>query len=363
MPLDEPSWWYSGRSDDWRARALQPIARVYGWGTMRRFARAEPFRASLPVICVGNFTAGGTGKTPLSLLLAEMLRELGKTPVFLTRGYSGTMTGPDWVDPAIHDARDVGDEPMLLAAAAPTMLSRDRAAGARAIAARVPPASVIIMDDGLQNPALRKDMRLAVVDGLRGIGNGELIPAGPLRAPLPFQFAMTDAIIVNCPPSGAGAAASKAEPGILAHLRHTFPGPVLAAAPEPAGDTAWLTGTPVIAFAGIANPQRFFRLLESLGADLVSTIAYRDHHRFTPAEVDDLLAQAKATGAQLVTTEKDLARLEETRLGEKGEAASARLRRATRSLPIRLRFNGNDLIRMQALVATLFADCKDQQTP
>lgn len=361
MPLDEPSWWYSGRHDDWRARALQPVARVYGWAAKRRFARAKPFRADLPVICVGNFTAGGTGKTPLSLLLAEMLRELGKAPVFLTRGYSGSMTGPDWVDPGVHSARDAGDEPLLLAAAAPTMISRDRAAGARAIAARVPQADVIIMDDGLQNPALHKDLRLAVIDGLRGVGNGEIIPAGPLRTPLSFQYAMTDAIIVNCPPSTAGTDATgtgAAEPAVLAQLRQTFPGPVLAATPEPTGDTTWLMGTPVIAFAGIANPQRFFRLLESLGAQLVETLAYRDHHSFTSAEVSDLLARARKSGAQLVTTEKDF-----VRLAEKGETASARLRQATRTLPIRLTFNENDLSRMQALLDALFTGRANQQMP
>lgn len=357
MPLDEPSWWYSGRSEDWRLRALQPIARIYGWSAMRRFARTEPFRADMPVICVGNFTAGGTGKTPMSLLLAQMLTELGKNPVFLSRGYSGSMSGPGWVDLEVHDSRDVGDEPLLLASAAPTMISRDRAAGARAIVERVPRADVIIMDDGLQNPALHKDLRLAVVDGLRGIGNGQLIPAGPLRAPLPFQFSMTDAIIVNCPPSGAGTDHAKSAPGILAQLEHTFPGPVLAATPEPTESTAWLNGTPVIAFAGIANPNRFFKLLESLGAKLISTIEYRDHHRFTPAEVDDLLARAKATGARLVTTEKDLARLEEI-----GETPSARLRQATRALPIRLKFNDKDLQRMRALIAALFADGKNQPT-
>lgn len=363
MPLDEPSWWYNGRRDDWRTRVLRPVARVYGWAAMRRFAQPTPFRAGLPVICVGNFTAGGTGKTPLSLLLADMLKEIGRTPVFLTRGYSGSMTGPDWVETGIHDARDVGDEPLLLAAAAPTMLSRDRAAGARAIATRVPPADVIIMDDGLQNPALHKDLRLAVIDGLRGIGNGEIIPAGPLRAPLSFQCAMTDAIIVNRPPLAAradavGTRAAKAEPAVLAQLRQTFPGPVLAATPEPAGDTTWLVGTPVIAFAGIANPRRFFRLLESLGVQMVATLAYPDHHSFTSAEVTDLLTRARKSGAQLVTTEKDFVRLAKT-----GEAASARLRQATRTLPIRLTFNEDDLSRMRALIAALFPGSADQQMP
>lgn len=357
MPLDEPSWWYGERADDWRTRVLQPLSHLYGWAAVRRFAKSKPFRAEVPVICVGNFTAGGTGKTPMSLLLAELLTELGQTPAFLSRGYSGSMTGPGWVDPAVHDAGHVGDEPLLLAAAAPTMISRDRVAGARAIAARTPSVSVIIMDDGLQNPALEKDLRLAVVDGLRGIGNGQLIPAGPLRAPLSFQLEMTDAIIVNCPP-GRSVGDTDADSSVLTRARRNFPGPVLAASPEPAGDVSWLAGTKVIAFAGIANPQRFFRLIESLGAELAGTLEYRDHHRFTDAEADNLIRRAAAEGAQLLTTEKDL-----VRLAKDGTEAMARLRETARALPIRLRFKDNDRIRMMALLAALFAERKDPSAP
>lgn len=353
MPLDEPSWWYGERGDDWRTRALKPFSHLYGWAAVRRFARAQPFRADVPVICVGNFTAGGTGKTPMSLLLAELLAEFGQTPAFLSRGYSGSMRGPGWVDPAVHDAGHVGDEPLLLAASAPTMISRDRVAGARAIATRTPQPSVIIMDDGLQNPALQKDLRLAVVDGFRGIGNGQLIPAGPLRAPLSFQLEMTDAIIVNCPP-GAGSNDDDTGSSVLARLRRNFPGPVLAAEPEPACDTSWLEGTKVIAFAGIANPQRFFGLIESLGAKLVDTLEYRDHHRFRDGEAEGLIERAAANDAQLITTEKDLARL-----ATDGTAAIARLREAVRTLPIRLRFRDNDKTRMVALLAALFAERND----
>lgn len=352
MPLDEPSWWYGGRSNDWRPRALQPLSHLYGWASVRRFATAQPFRAGVPVICVGNFTAGGTGKTPMSLLLAELLIELGQTPAFLSRGYSGSMKGPGWVDPSVHDAGHVGDEPLLLAAAAPTMVSRDRVAGVHAIAAREPRCSVVVMDDGLQNPALQKDLCLAVVDGVRGLGNGQLIPAGPLRAPLDFQLEMTDAIIVNCPP---GTNTDEADPGgVLARLRREFPGPVLAATPEPAGDISWLEGTKVIAFAGIANPQRFFRLIESLGGQLVHTLEYRDHHSFTEAEAGDLLQRAASAGAQLVTTEKDLVRLQGM-----GSGATVRLRRVARALPIRLRFRDNGNTRMMALLAALFNGRQD----
>lgn len=349
MPLDEPSWWY-GSTGDWRARALQPVANLYGWVAVQRFALARPYRADLPIICVGNFTAGGTGKTPMSLLLAELLTELGERPAFLSRGYAGRLAGPIWVDRSIHNAADVGDEPLLLAAAAPTMVSRDRVAGARAIASRTPSVSVIIMDDGLQNPALEKDLRLAIVDGVRGVGNGRLIPAGPLRAPLPFQFAMTDAIIVNSP-GDDGDKDPPCETSVLASLRRDFRGPVLTAEAQASGDTSWLAGARVIAFAGIANPQRFFRLVQSLGAEVVNSLEYRDHHRFTDAEAESLLERAAAAGAQLVTTEKDWVRLS-------GEGAITRLRETARTLPIRLRFKGDGRAKMKALLAPLFAERK-----
>ena len=351
MPLDEPSWWYGSPSDDWRARALQPVAKLYGWATERRFAKAHPFRARVPIVCVGNFTAGGTGKTPMSLLIADMLTELGERPAFLSRGYSGKQQGPAWVSPERHRSNEVGDEPLLLAAAHPTLVSRDRVAGARTIAVDEPSATVIIMDDGLQNPALEKDLRIAVVDGIRGIGNGQLIPSGPLRAPLPFQFAMTDVVVVNTPPGSNNEGNHADQPGsVLARLRQSFPGPVLSVTPEPAGDTSWLREAPVIAFAGIANPGRFFRLLESLGAQLLARHEFRDHHRFTESEAERLLQRASAMGAQLVTTEKDL-----VRLGRDGSAMTMRLRQATRALPIRLRFSDGDRTRMVAQLEALTA--------
>lgn len=285
----------------------------------------------------------------MSLLLAELLAQLGERPAFLSRGFTGRVTGPEWVDADKHSAADVGDEPLLLATAAPTMICRDRAAGARAILKREPSPTVIIMDDGLQNPSLEKDLRLAIVDGARGIGNGRVIPAGPLRAPLQFQYTMTDAVIVNRPPSSLDGNATP-DSEVFNRLRHGFPGPVLAAEPEPAGEISWLAGMPVIAFAGIANPQRFFTLLESLGATVLSKKAYRDHHSFTNAEAEELLERATASGAQLVTTEKDLVRIK-----PQGNSATARLRQATRALPIRLRFQDKDLSRMTALLEAIIA--------
>jgi tetraacyldisaccharide 4'-kinase len=287
------------------------------------------------VICVGNFTAGGTGKTPLVLHLCARLRGAGRHPIALTRGYGGRHAGPHWVRDG-DTAEDVGDEPLLLSRAAPTLVARDRGAGARAIEA-MPDHSgrVILMDDGLQNPALAKDLSIVTVDGGRGLGNGLVMPAGPLRAPLDFQLGLADAIVVN------GAAGDR----VAEWLRHRFDGPVLRASTASAGDTDWLRGARVIAWAGIASPQRFFAMLESLGADVAGRVTFRDHQRLTETEAERLLALSRSLSARLVSTEKDMARL-------KGAAAKrGELAAATRALPIALHFAEADAERLDALVA------------
>ena len=190
MPLEAPLWWY--RRKGALASALAPLGRLYGSVTEARFARAQPYRSRLPVICIGNFTAGGGGKTPTAIAVAALLAELGAKPAFLTRGYGGASKGPVLVR-AGQSAGEVGDEPLLLAAAAPTLISADRAAGAHAIEATG--ASVIVMDDGFQNPSLAKDLSLIVVDAEAGLGNGLIMPAGPLRAPLEAQMARADALV------------------------------------------------------------------------------------------------------------------------------------------------------------------------
>lgn len=359
MPVDEPGWWYA--RDDARARLLAPVARVWGRAAQQRFERDVSYKSRLPVICVGNFTAGGTGKTPLSLHIADLLVRAGEKPVFLTRGYGGSLTGPVFLDRERHTARDVGDEPLLLARAGPVMIARDRAAGARAIEASDVPASVIVMDDGLQNPALAKDVAIALVDGVRGVGNGLVMPAGPLRAPLEFQLGLVDAIVV------VGGARSEADaslsdrdmtetspavqgPEVLKSLRLSFPGPVLSASQEPEGEVSWLVGAPVLAYAGIGNPERFFSLLRRLGASVVETIVFRDHQALAERDAVQLLARAQAVGATLVTTEKDMARLA---VGVPGDgSALARLAAASRSLPIRIALSEADGARLADLVVT-----------
>jgi tetraacyldisaccharide 4'-kinase len=339
VPPDEPSWWYVPEPNA-VATLLRPAARLYWRLADHRHSRTKPWRCARPVICVGNFTAGGTGKTPLTLLLAERLEAMGQRPAILTRGYGGRERGPVWVDPGRHTAREVGDEALLLARAAPTLVCRDRAAGARAIEADPCAPTAILMDDGLQNPALVKDLSLAVVDARRGIGNAELLPAGPLRAPIELQLALVDAVIVNEPPGFDGATEASA----LDWLKRRFQGPVLSARPTPEGDTRWLEEARVVAFAGIANPDRFFALAKGLGANLVETIRLPDHHAFRGGDARRLLALADDAEALLVTTEKDHVRL----AGRRGSVGE--LRDRSRTIGIRLALDERDLGRLDALI-------------
>ena len=356
MPPSEPAWWYGPRgSGGVLVRALRPIGRLYGEIAERRFRRGQPYRSRLPVICVGNFTAGGTGKTPLSLAIGAYLIGIGETPVFLTRGYRGREKGPRWVDPENDTAGDCGDEPLLLARTAPTLVSHDRKAGALMIETGERPASVIIMDDGLQNPALKKDLAIAVVDGVRGVGNGEVMPAGPLRAPLEFQLGLVDCVVVN---RGSNELGTGARPsGVFGWLKSRFMGPVLAGNVAPAGDAAWLRGAAIAAYAGIGNPARFFATLEALGASLSEKIVFPDHHRFTEGDAGRLLAVSRDTGAVLVTTEKDLARL----AGLSGKRAE--LRSASRALPVRFTFDDRDLGRLQALIDAAMKAGRQRENP
>jgi tetraacyldisaccharide 4'-kinase len=350
--IDEPPWWY-GKAPDASAGAghsgtlgvvagcLSPLGALYGWGARMRYARVTPYRSRLPVVCVGNLTAGGTGKTPLTLDLCERLQARGRHPAVLTRGYGGQLAGPHWVS-GEDDADGVGDEPLLLARAAPTLVARDRAAGARAIEQTrkcdAAVADVIVMDDGLQNPQLAKDLTLAVVDGTRGLGNGRVMPAGPLRAPLAFQLGLVDVIVINERAPGTSGAVAE-------WLRSRFDGPILRCTTVVAGDTAWLRRARVVAWAGIGAPERFFAMLRSLGADVVEEIVFPDHQRLGGSDAQRLLALARRNVAALVSTAKDMARLK----GATGSLAD--LSAATRVLPIRLEFAEPDAERLAALIA------------
>jgi tetraacyldisaccharide 4'-kinase len=294
--MHEPAFWY--RPSSWISRLLMPLGALYGAVAGRRLQR-RGFDAGIPVLCVGNYHVGGAGKTPTVLALAKILRDLGETPVVLSRGYGGQLRGPIKVDLERHTAVDVGDEPLMLARMIPVVVARDRVGGvalARSLA-----ASVIVMDDGFQNPAIAQDASLIVIDSDRGLGNGRVLPAGPLRAPLLPQLARTDALIVV----GDGSAAAAVAAAITARGR-----PVLRAHLE-ADDAslALLNGKRVLAFAGIGDPARFFRTLRLSGIEVVRERAFADHHPFSKSEIETLLAEAKRDALTLVTTEKDLARL------------------------------------------------------
>ena len=333
VPLDEPGWWYDEPTPA-VARLLRPAGWVVAQLARLRWRLTTPYRASLPVVCVGNFTAGGAGKTPLALAIAQLLANAGERPVFLSRGYGGSEPGPRLIDPRADLASAVGDEPLLLARAAPVVVSRDRAAGARMIEAEVAAgrlaASVIVMDDGMQNPALAKDLTIAVVDGRRGLGNGRVIPAGPLRAPMAMQTALVDLIVLN------GATGPAAPGGEIADLARRYPGRMLRAMVAPAEDMRWLEAGPVVAYAGIGNPRRFFDMLPQLGGTVAEVIAFRDHHPLSEADAMRVLTAARRHSATIVTTEKDLARL----AGAGG--ACGELREASRPVPIRLVMPASD---------------------
>jgi tetraacyldisaccharide 4'-kinase len=292
----EPAFWY--RPSSLTSRLLTPLAAIYGAVAGRRMRR-QGFDAGLPVICVGNYHVGGAGKTPTVLAVARMLRDIGETPVVLSRGYGGRLRGPIAVNPDLHLADDVGDEPLMMAETVPVVVARDRIAGAAL--ARAQGASVVLMDDGFQNPAIAKDASLIVIDGDRGLGNSRVLPAGPLRAPLPLQLARTDALVVV----GDGTNAATVVAAVTAGGR-----PVLSArirADE--GSVATLHGRRVLAFAGIGDPGRFFKTLRENGIEMVRARAFADHHVFSQAEIENLIVEGRRDGLTLVTTTKDLARL------------------------------------------------------
>jgi len=290
-----PDFW-SRPTPGWQTALLAPAAAAYRWAGRLRQTSVTPHRAGIPVLCVGNLTLGGTGKTPIAIALGGIAKASGHTPFFLTRGYGGTLRGPVRVDPALHLASDVGDEPLLLAEAAPVIVARDRVAGAQR--ALHDGASLIIMDDGFQNPALAKDMSLIVIDGEAGFGNGAVFPAGPLRETVAQGLARAQGIVV----------VEGARPSIDETAFDPLPVFHASLAPDP-HDADMLRGQMVFAFAGIGRPEKFFATLRACGAVVADTRSFPDHFPFAQGEVAALHAQAKALGARLVTTQKDYVRL------------------------------------------------------
>jgi tetraacyldisaccharide 4'-kinase len=286
-----PDFWYRGGL---ASSLLAPLGAMYGLSVAWKAHSANPYRAKARVICVGNLTAGGSGKTPAALAIGSLLQARGRKVFFLTRGYGGAETGPIVVSASDTVAR-VGDEALLLSRLAPTIVAQDRARGA-ALAEREG-AEVIVMDDGHQNFALAKDLSLVVVDGETGFGNRRMIPAGPLRESVRQGLKRADAVIVM----------GRGNPDL-----EGYRGPVLNARLVPDGD--FLRGKRIFAFAGIGRPEKFAATLKATGALVMGTQFFADHHPYLPGEIAAL--KARADGAQLVTTEKDFVRLgEKDRVG------------------------------------------------
>jgi tetraacyldisaccharide 4'-kinase len=292
-----PHFWSAGLDPKSREAApltralLTPLAWLYVWGLNRKLASAVPETAPVPVICIGNLTTGGAGKTPVAEAIRSRISALGLRAATLSRGHGGREPGPLKVDPAAHTFRETGDEPLLLAATGEAWIGRDRPAAARAMADAG--VQAVLMDDGHQNPSLTKDFTFVVIDAGAPFGNGHVLPKGPLREPVAAGLARAGAVILMGDGPVPSAVARSGKPVLRARLE--------AAAPVPAG--------PLVAFAGIGRPEKFFDSLKAAGADLRDAIPYADHHPYSAGDLDFLRSLASREGAALVTTSKDHVRL------------------------------------------------------
>ncbi|EBA05020.1 tetraacyldisaccharide 4'-kinase [Rhodobacteraceae bacterium HTCC2150] len=301
--MKPPLFWYQKPS--WKSAFLAPLASIYAFATARRIAKKPALNAEVPVVCIGNINAGGTGKTPTVIALVQHLIERGKNPHILSRGFGGDEKSALRVREDMPASR-VGDEPLLLAAFAPTWIGADRTETAKQAVADG--ADILIMDDGFQNPGLAKDISVIVVDASRGFGNGRVLPAGPLREPVAKGLARAD-VVISIGHERAQArfdadwAPRVSVPRIAGHL-----------APLPMG-IDW-KGLRALAFAGIGHPAKFFETLRNEGVEIVQSVALDDHQPLSTSLLQRLQAEARLRGAQLVTTEKDAVRLPQSMRAE-----------------------------------------------
>ncbi len=312
--MHPPGFWYlSPQHPDWRARLLSPIGSLSAGITARRLRRPG-YRATVPVVCVGNISLGGTGKTPTVIALLERLGDAGVDAHVVSRGYGGSETGPLRVDPGRHNAERVGDEPLMLASLGTVWVARERHLGVRC--AERGGAQAVLLDDGMQNPSVEKSASIVVVDAEIAFGNGRVAPAGPLREPVSAGLSRADALL--------SVGDEESHRRFLGAWGDVIPVPVVRGELRPLHTGIDLTDQRVLAFAGIGRPQKFFATLRGLGADLVRTEALDDHQPLRESLMKRLLSDAAALDAQLVTTEKDAVRL------------SPAFRRNVLTLPIRL---------------------------
>ena len=333
--MQAPKFWYRSRS--WQAVLLSPFGALYAWATARRQKNARPTRVDIPVICIGNLNVGGTGKTPTTIALAQLLSARGIAVHIVSRGYGGSLLAVTQVDPRIHTADETGDEPLLMAAFAPTWVANERVAAARA--AQNAGADVILLDDGFQDPSLTKDLTIIVVDAARGFGNGCCLPAGPLRESVHVGLKRANAVIIIGEPEVQSQFRERSadQVGRIEHLTASLK-PIEMGMP-------WAKGR-YLAFAGIGDPEKFFATLRGLGAPLVRTVALDDHQKLARPMIQRLMKEAQSMNAQLVTTEKDAARL------------PADLRSGILSLPVRLEFD--DANALETLLEPVLSVISDQ---
>lgn len=331
--MQAPDFWFTPpERPTLAARLLNPLGALYASATAQRVARPADVRLDIPVICIGNLNAGGTGKTPTVIAVLNMLNDLYQSPHVVTRGYGGSIKGPVRVDPARHSAQEVGDEPLLLAAFAEVWVAEDRGAGGRAAAAAG--ATAVVLDDGFQNPTLHKDLSIVVVDAEKGFGNQRCLPAGPLREPVSAGLGRADALLSIGTETAQSAFSETDLPIDLPKIRAEL--------------TALQTGmdwgdTTVYAFAGIGHPAKFFATLRDLGANIAHEEPLDDHQNLSSALLGRMERDSSRMGAQLVTTEKDAVRLPKE------------FRSKVITLPVRLSFDDEGAA-LRSLLKTLFPD-------